>query len=290
MGFAMKIKKHIIITILMISLLFFSGCSKAIYPDYYITASETDNSKKNTKFILSGSTSMTSLCNALAESFMSKYPDIQVEKSDTGSGAAVESVLNGHSIIGDLSRNLKEDEKSENLESITIAYDGIAVIVNKENPISDLSYSQLQDIFTGKISTWKSISGNDSRITLVGREEASGTKDGFESALNIVSKTKYDVQYQENGDIIAKVGNDVSAIGYCSLFSISENTKAISISGIFPTIQNISDGQYTLIRPFIEVYNKQNKNETIDLWFNFIRSDTGREIILNQGLIPTNEH
>ena len=277
-------KNKLKVVILTLTMFLLQGCSNIISPSYINSPSSNHN--LNGKLTLNGSTSMTRLCNSLAEEFSKLYPDIHVEKSDTGSGAAVGAVLSGNSLIGDLSRELNDEEKSDSINAITIAYDGIAVIVNKDNPINNLSYSELQDIFTKKITNWSQLSQKSQRITLVGREEASGTRDGFESALNIVSKTKYDVQYQENGDIISKVTSDPSAIGYCSLFSVSGNVKAISVDNISPSDKTILSKEYKITRPFIEVYSKNKENELINLWFEFIKSDMGKDIIIKQGLVP----
>ena len=277
-------KNKLKVIILTLTMFLLQGCSNIISPSYINSPSSNHN--PNGKLTLNGSTSMTRLCNSLAEEFSTLYPDIHVEKSDTGSGAAVGAVLSGNSLIGDLSRELNDEEKSNPINTITIAYDGIAIIVNKDNPINNLSYSELQDIFTKKITNWSQLSQKSQRITLVGREEASGTRDGFESALNIVSKTKYDVQYQENGDIISKVTSDPSAIGYCSLFSVSGNVKAISIDNISPSDKTILSKEYKITRPFIEVYSKNKENELINLWFEFIKSDMGKDIIIKQGLVP----
>lgn len=281
----MKKIKCINIIAILLAILSMSMCSRVIYPDYI--DSEGDGLPAKGKITLNGSTSMTKLCNALSEALTELYPDIHVEKSDTGSGAAVDSVLSGNALIGDLSRHLKEEEKDERLNVVITAYDGIAIIVNRGNPVDGLSYQEIQDIFTKKISNWSEVGGKNQRITLIGREESSGTRDGFESALNIVAKTKYDVQYQENGDIISKVGNDDGAVGYCSLFSVSDNLKALTVDNIAPNSESVLSGEYKISRPFIEIYNKNHKTQLIDLWFDFIFSDVGRNIIIQQGLVPT---
>lgn len=281
----MKNKYTKVICFFILIIFTLSGCSEIIHPNYVIQQNSLN--EDTGKIRVSGSTSMTKLNNALSEPFHDMHPGIIVEKSDTGSGAAVDSVVTGTALIGELSRDLNEEEKAKNLKEIIIAYDGIAIIVNKENKLNELSYSQLQSIFTRKITNWKEFSGENKHITLIGREEGSGTKQGFESALNIESKAKYDVQYQENGDIISRVINDPSAIGYCSLFSVSDKLKLVNIDGVTPSNASIISGEYKIVRPFIEIYDSNKKSNLIDFWFEFIKSDVGRNIIIDQGLVPT---
>lgn len=261
------------------------GCKKLIYP----SGTSSNNMSKSVygRLTLSGSTSMTKLCNSLGESFMQKYPDITVEKSDTGSGAAVKSVLDGNSILGDLSRELKDNEKNDSLVPVTIALDGIAVIVNSKNNIDDISKQNLIDIFTSKITNWSELGGNDAPIRLIGREASSGTRDGFESALALSnSNIKYNAEYPETGDVVSKVGNDENAIGYCSLFSVAGNIKALKVDSVQIDKNTVSNGTYPIQRPFIQIYNNKEDKKLISLWFDFISSDDGKALIEREKLVP----
>lgn len=272
--------------VLSISLMLSTRCEKLIYP-LEVTSSSSLSDNLNGRLTLSGSTSMTKLCNSLGESFMQKYPDVVVEKSDTGSGAAIKSVMDGATILGDLSRELKESETNESLTSVTIALDGIAVIVNSKNEIDDISTQNLIDIFTGKISNWSELGGKDSKIRLIGREASSGTREGFESVLGLSSNPpKYDAEYPETGDVVSKVGNDERAIGYCSLFSVSRNIKALKIDSVKISENTISDGSYSIQRPFIQIYNNSVNNPLVPIWFDFVASDEGKMLIQKEKLVP----
>lgn len=271
---------------LALSLTTYIGCEKLIYPSG--TSSSSNISEKAIgQLTLSGSTSMAKICNSLGESFMQKYPGITVEKSDTGSGAAVKSVLEGNSLLGDLSRELKDNEKNDSLVAVTIALDGIAVIVNSKNSINDISKQNLIDIFTGKITNWSEIRGNDAPIRLIGREASSGTREGFESVLGLSnSYIKYNAEYPETGDVVSKVGNDENAIGYCSLFSVTSSIKALKIDSIKIDKNTVSNGTYPIKRPFIQIYNSKADKKLISLWFDFIASDDGKFLIEREKLIP----
>lgn len=270
--------------------MFSAGCEKLIYP-IEVTSSNNLSDNLSGRLTLNGSTSMTKLCNSLGESFMQRYPDIVVEKSDTGSGAAVKSVMEGTAILGDLSRELKESETNGSLTSVTIALDGIAVVVNSNNNIDNISKQTLIDIFTGKISKWSELGGKDAPIRLIGREASSGTRDGFESSLELTDNPpKYDAEYPETGDVVSKVGNDENAIGYCSLFSVSGNIKALKIDSVEINKATISDGSYPIQRPFIQIYNNNVKNSLVPVWFSFIGSEEGRAIIQKEKLVPVEIH
>lgn len=277
---------HIILSfILSVLFIFSTGCEKLIYP---LDSTSSNHSADNLsgRLTLNGSTSMTKLCNSLGESFMQKYPNITVEKSDTGSGASVKSVMDGTATFGDLSRKLKEEELNESLSSVTIALDGIAVIVNSKNNIDDISMQTLIDIFSKKISNWSELGGKDAPIRLIGREASSGTREGFESILESSAPPKYDAEYPETGDVVSKVGNDENAIGYCSLFSVSGNIKALKIDSVNISESTISDGSYPIQRPFIQIYNNSINNPLVPIWFDFIESDEGKELIQKEKLVP----
>lgn len=281
----MKRIKYIMLAIVV--LLACSGCekgleirSKELYP---ILEDEQSDIIKG-RLTLVGSTSMTKLSSSLAEAFMEDYPEVKFEKSDTGSGAAIKAIKEGAALIGDVSRSLSSDEQ-EGLESRLIAIDGIAVIVNSNNPIEDISASDLKKVFTGEITNWSDLGGKDQKITLIGREESSGTREGFESNLFIKDKAIYHAEYPESGDVISKVTSDASAIGYCSLFCVHENIKALQIDSIPIEHDTIKNGTYKITRPFIEVYLKGQENIKINAWFDFISSKKGQEIIKAEGLV-----
>lgn len=269
------------------SFLFVSGCSPELRPIHIETPSSlaVPAGGLSGKLTLNGSTSMTKVCNALGEAFTEKNPLVTVEKSDTGSGSAIKAVLDGTALIGDLSRKVKESESPEKFSIVTIALDGIAVIVNENNRVTNLSSDQIAKIFTGEIENWSEVGGDDASITLIGREESSGTREGFESILNISGKCQYEAEYPEAGDIVSKVSNDPGAVGYCSLFSVSGAIKAVDVDGVTPREDTIFSGEYPIQRPFVEIFKKNSDSDLIFSWFSFIDSEEGRAIIAKENLV-----
>ena len=232
-----------------------------------------------------GSTSMSHIISILASDFKFLYPEYSYEKSETGSGTASYLVKSGEADIGDMSRYMNEEEISDILETKCIALDGIAVIVNNKNKINNLSTENLRDIFSKKIKNWSEISDEFSgKIVTVGREEGSGTRDGFESGMKI-KNSEYDIILPESGDILAKVSNESGAIGYISLASVSNNIHAISINNIACNSENIKNKNYLLIRPFLQIYIKNNNNEAMKTWFEYLNSERAKDIISKEKLI-----
>ena len=228
---------------------------------------------------------MSHIISILKSDFESIYPGYFYEKSETGSGTAAFLVKDKEADIGDMSRYMNDEEKSDILETKCIALDGIAVIVNNKNEINNLTTENLQDIFSKKINNWSEISDKFSgKIVTVGREEGSGTRDGFESGMN-VKNSEYDIILPESGDISAKVANEPGAIGYISLASISNNIHAVSIDNIACNAENIRNSTYLLIRPFLQVFDKNNNNEAMKIWFEFLNSERAKNIIEGEKLI-----
>ena len=229
------------------------------------------------KLTLNGSTSMTRVCQALGEAFSEKYPGVSVEKSGTGSGIA---------LIGDMSRDLKESENPDEFEIKQIAIDGIAIAVHKDNPVQNLTTEQIGKIFTGEITNWSELGGQNKAITTLGREAASGTRDGFESIFSIESPV-YAAELSSTGEIVTKISSDISAIGYVSLESLNDSVVACKVDGVEATEENIENGTYTVQRPFIQIYKKGTDSALINAWFEFIESSEGQQIIKDVGLIGT---
>ena len=221
------------------------------------------------KLTLNGSTSMTRVCQALGEAFSEKYPGVSVEKSGTGSGDAPNSVRSGIALSGK-----------------QIAIDGIAIAVHKDNPVQDLTTEQIEKIFTGDITNWSELGGQDKAITTLGREAASGTRDGFESIFSIESPV-YAAELSSTGEIVTKISSDISAIGYVSLESLNDSVVACKVDGVEATEENIENGTYTVQRPFIQIYKKGTDSALINAWFEFIESSEGQQIIKDVGLIGT---
>lgn len=237
------------------------------------------------KLTLNGSTSMAEVCQALGEQFMAKYPGVTVEKSGNGSGDAPKAVDAGTALIGDLSRNLKDEEKPDQYEVKQVAIDGIAIAVNKESKVKDLTTDQIKKIFTGEITNWKDVGGEDSTINVLGRESASGTRDGFESIFDCKEKCKYASELTSTGAVKTKVASDKTAIGYISLGNVDDTVTAVKVDGVEATEANIIADTYKAYRPFIEIYKKGGDDELIKAWFDFVFSDEGAKTIQGQHLI-----
>ena len=200
-----------------------------------------------------GSTSMKSVIGALGESFQNANSGVTFTYNPTGSGSGIQAVSEGRCDIGLASRGLKDDEKSSGLTETVLAYDGIAVVVSPENPVSDLTIEQIADIYTGKITNWKDVGGNDAEIVLIGREAGSGTRDGFESITGTEEACQYRQELTSTGDVIATVSQNPNAIGYASLSAVKESVKALSVGGVAPSEDTVKDGSYVIQRPFVLV-------------------------------------
>lgn len=233
-----------------------------------------------------GSTSMSKVIGALSETFQ-KDTGIEVTYNATGSGAGIEAVEAGRCDIGLSSRKLKDEEKAKGLEETVLALDGIAIIVNPQNNITDLSVENVSKIYTGEITNWKEIGGEDAEIVIIGREAGSGTKDGFESITDTKDKCKYRQELTSTGDVITTVAGNPNAIGYASLASVKETVKAVSIDGVKPSEETIKDGSYVVQRPFVLVTKKDAKlSESAKLFFDYVTSKDANEIISNAGAVP----
>lgn len=274
----------------------FAGCSSTISgtPNSGTPASNQEASSQDSaatlsgKLTMTGSTSMAEVCNALGEAFREKYPDVTVEKGGTGSGEAVPAVTQGTALLGDLSRALKDNENPDDFTAVTLCLDGIGVVINKDSPVEDLTHEEIAKIFTGEITNWSAVGGEDAPITVVGREAASGTRDGFESIFDVKEKAKYALELQETGLVVSKVASDKNAIGYVSLASVDEEKgiKAVKVDGIEATEENVANGTYTVQRPFVQIYKKGSTDPLIKAWFTFMASEEGQRIITDKGLVP----
>ena len=235
-----------------------------------------------------GSTSMNKVISALGEAFQADT-GINVTYNATGSGAGIQAVQEGRCDIGLASRNLKDEEKANGLEGTILAYDGIAIIVNPNNPVSDLDVETIANISTGEIKNWKDVGGNDAEIVLIGREAGSGTRDGFESITDTEDKCKYRQELTSTGDVITTVANNPGAIGYASLASVKDTVKALTVGGVVPSEETIKDGSYVVQRPFVLVTKKDAKlTESAQKFFDYITSEAANEIISSAGVVPAN--
>ena len=204
-----------ILTVVSLVACFFTGCG-----------AEKSTSNGGT-VATDGSTSMEKVIGYLSEAYMEENTDVKVTYNPTGSGSGIQAVAEGRCDIGLSSRDLKDEERAQGLTATVLAYDGIAIIVNPENPVSDLSIETLAKIFTGEIKNWSEIGGNDGEIVLIGREASSGTRDGFESIVGVEGVCQYRNELTSTGDVITTVAGNPNAIGYASLASVKESVKAI---------------------------------------------------------------
>ena len=235
-----------------------------------------------------GSTSMNKVISALGEAFQADT-GITVTYNATGSGAGIQAVQEGRCDIGLSSRDLKDEEKASGLEGKILAYDGIAIIVNPQNPVSDLKLETIAKIYTGEITNWKEVGGDDAEIVLIGREAGSGTRDGFESITDTKDKCQYRQELTSTGDVITTVASNPNAIGYASLASVKDTVKALTVNGVTPSEETIKDGSYVVQRPFVLVTKKDTKlSESAQKFFDYITSESAREIISDSGVVPAN--
>ena len=233
-----------------------------------------------------GSTSMEKVIGALGEAFMEQNKDVTFTYNPTGSGSGITAVGEGRCDIGLSSRALKDDEKASGLKETVLALDGIAVIVNPANPVSDLDVETIAKIYTGEITNWKEVGGNDAEIVLIGREAGSGTRDGFESITDTKDSCKYRQELTSTGDVITTVSTNPDAIGYASLAALKDNVKALTVGGIAPTEDTVKDGSYVIQRPFVLVTKDGAELSTAaQAFFDYATSADAADLIAAAGAV-----
>jgi len=236
-----------------------------------------------------GSTSMEKVIGALSESYMAVNKNVTVNYNPTGSGAGITAVQEGTCDIGLSSRALKDEEKAAGLKETVLAYDGIAIIVHPDNPVSDLSIEQIAQLYTGEITNWKDVGGNDAQVVLIGREAASGTRDGFESITGTKDKCQYRQELTSTGDVITAVSQNPDAIGYASLASIKDSVKALNVDGVTPSEASVKDGSYKVQRPFVLVtVEGKALSEAAQSFFDYVTSADAADIIAKAGAVAAN--
>ncbi len=234
-----------------------------------------------------GSTSMEKVIGALGESFMEANKGTTFTYNPTGSGSGIQAVSEGRCDIGLSSRALKDDEKASGLKETIVALDGIAIIVNPQNPVKDLSLEQIARIYTGEITNWKDVGGEDAEIVRIGREAGSGTRDGFESITETKDACQYRQELTSTGDVITTVSQNPNAIGYASLAAIKDSVKALTVNGVAPTEATVKDGTYLVQRPFVLVTKEGAAlSETAQKFFDFATSADAASIISAAGAVP----
>ena len=233
-----------------------------------------------------GSTSMQKVIGALGEYFTNENPDVNFTYNPTGSGSGITAVLKGRCDIGLSSRALKDEEKAEGLVETVLAYDGIAIIVNPDNPLTDIDLDTLAKIYKGEITNWKDVGGSDEEIVVIGRDAGSGTRDGFESITGTKDACVYRQELTSTGDVITAVSQNPAAIGYASLASVKDTVKALSVGGVVPTEETVKDGTYPVQRPFVLVTKEGVElSETAQKFFDFATSIEAADIISAAGAV-----
>ncbi len=233
-----------------------------------------------------GSTSMESVIGILGESFMLENPDVSFTYNPTGSGSGITAVLEGRCDIGLSSRALKEEEENAGLKGETLCLDGIAVIVNPENPVEDLSIEQIAKIYTGEITNWSEVGGDDGEIVLIGREAGSGTRDGFESITGTEDICQYRQELTSTGDVITTVSQNPLAIGYASLASVSDLVKTITVDGVEASEETVRDGSYQIQRPFVFVTKEgEELSAQAQAFYDYAMSSEAADLIAQAGAV-----
>ena len=235
-----------------------------------------------------GSTSMESVMGVLGESFMEMNPDVTVNYNGTGSSAGITAAMDGTADIGLASRDLKDEETG--VTQITVAKDGIAIIVNPNNPVADLSIEQIAQIFTGEITNWSELGGEDGQIVPIGREAGSGTRDGFESITGTEDTCVYQNELTSTGEVIANVASNPNAIGYASLSAVDETVKALTVGGVAPTEETVLDGTYAIQRNFNFIISESTElSPAAQAFVDWATSTDAADLIASAGAVPVAE-
>lgn len=275
-------------TALLVSLM--SGCGSTKNEAEQSNTSAATNTASSTALSgtvsTDGSTSMEKVIGYLSEAYMEENSEVKVTYNPTGSGSGIKAVEEGRCDIGLSSRDLKDEEKA-NLTGTVAAIDGIAIVVNPENSVEDLTIEQIGKIYTGEINNWSEVGGQDLPIVCIGREAASGTRDGFESITGTADACKYAQELTSTGDVIQTVASNPNAIGYASLASVKDTVKAVKVEGVTPTTETIQDGSYKIQRNFVLVTKTNEKlSAAAQDFFDFATSAAADELIEKAGAVP----
>lgn len=234
-----------------------------------------------------GSTSMEKVMKILIESFAEENPGVTVNYTGSGSGAGVTSAIDGTADLGLASRALKPEEESQGAQAHIVALDGVAVVVNPTNPVGDLTVDQIAKIFTGEITNWKDLGGDDAEIAVYGREAGSGTRGAFEEIVGVTDNCKYLNEYSSTGDVIGNVASNPSAIGYASLSAVGDNVKAVKVNGVDCTEATVQDGSYEIQRPFLMITKDGTQlSDAARAFLDYAESSDVADLIAQAGAVP----
>ncbi|MBQ7974833.1 MAG: phosphate ABC transporter substrate-binding protein [Clostridia bacterium] len=273
-----KIISLMVVAVLLVAAL--AGCGTTN------TDTPKDNGQVSGTVSTDGSTSMEKVIGFLSEAYMEENSAVKVTYNPTGSGSGIKAVQAGSCDIGLASRDLKPEEATD-LNGTVVAIDGIAMIVNKENPVKDLTIEQIAALYKGEITNWSEVGGADAPVVLIGREAASGTRDGFESITDTEDACKYNQELTSTGDVVQTVSSNPNAIGYASLASVKDSVKLISVEGVTPSTETIQNGSYKIQRNFVMVTKKNAElSPAAKSFFEFATSSAADEWIIEAGAVP----
>lgn len=273
-----KIISLMVVAVLLVAAL--TGCGTTN------TDTPKDNGQVSGTVSTDGSTSMEKVIGFLSEAYMEENSAVKVTYNPTGSGSGIKAVQAGSCDIGLASRDLKPEEATD-LNGTVVAIDGIAIIVNKENPVKDLTIEQIAALYKGEITNWSEVGGADAPVVLIGREAASGTRDGFESITDTEDACKYNQELTSTGDVVQTVSSNPNAIGYASLASVKDSVKLISVEGVTPSTETIQNGSYKIQRNFVMVTKKNAElSPAAKSFFEFATSSAADEWIIEAGAVP----
>lgn len=279
---------------LALALGLFTGCGSSNQDQGSSSGSQSNTNDSSTVELsgtvnTDGSTSMESVVKALAEAFMEQNPDVTVNYSGTGSGTGIQAAIDGTVDLGLASRALKDEEKSNGAVENIVALDGVAVVVNPENGVTDLTVEQIAQIFTGEITNWSELGGADAEIAVFGREAGSGTRGAFEEIVGVEDACKYTNEYSSTGDVIGNVASNPNGIGYASLSAVDDTVKAVAVNGVTPSEDTVKDGSYEIQRPFVMVTKEGTQlSEAAQAFLDFAMSADAAEIIAVAGAVSAN--
>ena len=281
-------KKMTAILLVICMALSLTGCGTTATEETKETASTVTDAPTLTGTVSTdGSTSMEKVVGGLGEMFMEMNDGVTFTYNPTGSGTGIKAVAEGRCDIGLSSRSLKDEEKAQGLVESVLAYDGIAVIVNRENVVADLTIQQIAAIFTGDVTNWSELGGNDAEIVLIGREAGSGTRGGFEEIVDVEDKCLYRQELTSTGDVITAVSQNPGAIGYASLASVKDTVKAVNVGGVAPSEETVTNETYAIQRPFVLVTMEGTElNAAAQAFFDYAMSTEANEVIAAAGVVP----
>lgn len=301
----MKLNKRIVSVFLLVGILLIGGCSSLNKSDSTkdknneeqtnVENNETQvpNGNDNTDktdlagtITITGSTSVEKILNEMVDEFMAYNPEVTIHYTGTGSSSGISDTLSKANDIGASSRELKDNEKTGDIKEVVFAHDGIAVVVNPANPLKDISLSDLVKIYSGEITNWKDLGGNDANIIVVSREDASGTRSAFEDLIKLADAgglVENATVVEGNGTIQSSVAGNPNAIGYVSFAYIDSSVSSLTVEGIEPTAENAKAGTYSLSRPFLFVYMESDASDEVKAFLEFAVSPEGQEFVTEHG-------